>query len=107
MLRAPRGESRPPTIVNPSPFFPLPFSNMTVWKEQTDDRGLRGRVQKLVVEVRPLSSLLPSPVIKEERDVDCRAKRPTAQQTAVHWDILLGSVITCPTHLFLGLLVAR
>jgi hypothetical protein len=66
MLRAPRGESRPPTIVKPSPFFPLPFSNMTVWNEQTDDRGRRGNVQKLVVDVRLLSSLLPISVTEEQ-----------------------------------------
>jgi hypothetical protein len=71
MLSAPRGESRPPTIVKPRPFFPLPFSNMIVWKEQTDDRGRRGNVQKLVVDVRLMSSLLPISVTEGQCDKPC------------------------------------
>lgn len=47
--KAPFGESRPPTIVNPKDFFPGPFSSITVWKVQIVERGLRGRVQKFVV----------------------------------------------------------
>lgn len=41
----PLGESRPPTIENPSPFLPWPFSKTTVWKERLRDFGLRGSVE--------------------------------------------------------------
>jgi hypothetical protein len=31
MPMLPRGESMPPTTLKPSPFFPGPFSNSTLW----------------------------------------------------------------------------
>jgi hypothetical protein len=31
MPMLPLGESLPPTTLNPSPFFPWPFSKVTVW----------------------------------------------------------------------------
>lgn len=40
----PFGESLPPTMENPSPFLPWPFSKTTVWKERLRDFGLRGSV---------------------------------------------------------------
>ena len=42
MPMLPLGESIPPTTLNPSPFLPGPFSNMTVCRDMDSDLGLGG-----------------------------------------------------------------
>uniref|UniRef100_A0A8W7PDS8 Uncharacterized protein n=1 Tax=Anopheles coluzzii TaxID=1518534 RepID=A0A8W7PDS8_ANOCL len=98
---APRGLSRPPTIVKPSDFLPGPFSNATVWNEQrADDLGLRGSVQKLLaVDLSSSSELVPLLVSASSEVEAC-----SSSFSSSHRFMVLRAVVTGWGEAWAGLL---